>query len=164
MAGVGFQAAGEFAAEPIEFREVLAGLAQCVVQDGGDGRGGFEGHLLVEEAEVGGARDASRVGFVHPGEHPQQGGLAGTVLPDQADPVAGGGGQADSIEDASAAEAADDVMGEQGVLGHGVPSEARGGGPAGHGASGAGPVICRRLTPRGPQPPSACRRPAGASG
>ncbi len=80
---------GEFLAEPFEFREILTGLAERVVQHRGDGRVGGKGHLLVQDTEVVGARDAPRVGCVDAGEHPQQGGLADAVLPDQTDAVAG---------------------------------------------------------------------------
>ena len=52
------------------------------------------------------------------GEQPQQGRLAGAVLADQADAVAGRGGQGDAVEHPSVAERADEVMGEQGGFGH----------------------------------------------
>ncbi len=61
---------GEFPAEPVQLGEVLAGLAQRLVQDGRDGRAGLEGHLLVQMSEVDRAGDTARVGFVHAGEYP----------------------------------------------------------------------------------------------
>ncbi len=84
---------GQLLAEAVEFGEVGAGFAERLVQHGGDGGGGVERHLLVQEAEVGGPGDASGVGLVDAGQHPQQGGLAAAVLADQAEPAAGGGGQ-----------------------------------------------------------------------
>ncbi|GGV87677.1 hypothetical protein GCM10010228_70500 [Streptomyces massasporeus] len=76
----------------------------------------------MEKTEAVGAGDGSRIGFVHAAEHPQQSGLADAILPDEADPVAGGGGQTDAVEDTSAAQGADEVVGEQGMLGHSDPS------------------------------------------
>lgn len=89
VSGVVLGDAGQLLAEPVKFGEVLAGFAQRLLQYGGKREVRVDGHLLVEEAEVAGAGDASRVGFVDAGEQPQQGGLADAVLPDQADAVAG---------------------------------------------------------------------------
>ncbi len=76
-------------------------------------RRGVERHLLVQEAQVGGPDDTAGVGLVHPGEQPQQGGLPGAVLTDQADPGDRGRGERDAVEHPPGAERADEIMGEQ---------------------------------------------------
>ena len=51
----------------------------------------------------------ARVGLVHPGEHLDQGGLAGAVLAEQAVHLAGPDLQLDAVERAYAGERLDDV-------------------------------------------------------
>ncbi len=114
----GLQQAGE----PVEFGERGAGLAQCAVHHGGEGRRRVVRQLLMQEAEVGGADDVAGVGLVGAGEQAQQGRLADAVLADEADAPAGGGGETDAVEDAAAAEDADEVVGEEGGFWHGFGS------------------------------------------
>lgn len=80
---------GEPLGEPFEPGQVVAGFAQGFVQHVGDRRRAVERQLLVQEAQVGRARDGPGIGFVHSGEQPQQRRLADAVLPDQPDAVAG---------------------------------------------------------------------------
>ncbi|CAM5646906.1 hypothetical protein SVIRM249S_06902 [Streptomyces viridochromogenes] len=118
MAGVVLGHPGEFPGEPVQLGQVLPRLAQGLVQDGRDGGADLEGHLLVEEAEVVGAGDTTRIGVVRAGEQAQQGGLADAVLPDQADAMTWGGRQGDAVEDPAPAQVANKGMGEKCVLGH----------------------------------------------
>lgn len=53
------------------------------------------------------------VGFVDAGQDPQQSRLAGAVLADRADPVAGRGGQGDTVEHPERAPDAKEVMGDE---------------------------------------------------
>jgi hypothetical protein len=88
---------------------VGADLAQRVVDHLGERGAPRMRQLLVQEPEVGGAADGTRVGLDQAGEHPQQGGLAGPVLTDQAHPLAGGGGQAHPVQDPARAVDLDNI-------------------------------------------------------
>ncbi len=104
---------GERDADPVQLGEVGASLAQRVVEDGGDGGGCRQRHFLVQEADVRWARDGAGVRYVDAGEDPQQCRLAGAVLTDQTDPVAGRGGQGDAVEHPAVAADPHEVMGDE---------------------------------------------------
>ena len=99
-----------------------AALGQRVVEDVAEGRVHAERQLLQQEPDVRAAQHLAGAGFFEPGEQPQQRGLAGAVLADQAEPLPGRRGQRDAVEDDAGAVAEDDVLGLQGKEGGHVRS------------------------------------------
>ncbi|EQD84032.1 hypothetical protein GCM10009533_19370 [Saccharopolyspora spinosporotrichia] len=67
----------------------------------------------MQEPEIRGAGDLADVGVLAAGQQPQERGLARAVLPDQAEALAGGGGQRDAVEDAAVAVGLDEIACEQ---------------------------------------------------
>nr|WP_249123898.1 hypothetical protein [Saccharopolyspora erythraea] len=67
----------------------------------------------MQEPEVRGGDDLADVGVLAAGQQPQQRGLARAVLPDQAEALAGRGGQRDAVEDAAVAVGLDEIACEQ---------------------------------------------------
>ncbi len=112
---------GQRPGEPVELGQVLPGLAQRVVQHVADRRDRVERHLLRQEAGVPRADHGAAVWFVRARQQAEQRGLPHAVLADQADALAGGTGQADAVQHPARAQRPDEVMGQQGRLGHVTP-------------------------------------------
>ncbi len=112
--GVGVVAArGHPLGEALQGRNGLVQRAQRVVEEAPDAAPGTVG-LLRQVDDVVGHLHRPGVGNVPPGEQPEQRGLAGAVLADQADAGAGCGDEVDAVEDGARGEGPDEAAGDEG--------------------------------------------------
>jgi hypothetical protein len=104
LAGVG-QLLRERVGGALQLVEGGARAAQRVVDQRRDGRLRRRGQLLLDQRAAGRAGDGAGVGRQRAGEQPQQRALAGAVVADDREPLAGADGERDAVDDAALAEA-----------------------------------------------------------
>jgi hypothetical protein len=95
----------------LEHRLVQRG--QGLLQHRTDGGARCEDRILRQVGQVRRPVHGSAVRLLFTGQHPEQGRLAGSVLADQADPLAGRGPQIDAWQDGSGTVRHQDVDGHQ---------------------------------------------------